>query len=143
MQEITIQEIMTTDVISVQASDLVSEVARAFREHTFHHLPIVDEDHCLVGIISRVDFERIKYGAGLFRNPKIDEYNDALFQSMRVKKIMTKDVVFLQPTDNIAFAYKIFKERSFRALPVIEKGRLVGMLTPLDVLDFYFQKVNV
>ena len=55
---------------------------------------------------------------------------------------MTKGVVHLNPSDPIKASYQVFKKIMFRALPVISKGKLVGMVTPLDILDFFFNKNN-
>ena len=110
-----------------------------FKEHSFHHIPVEDSEGSLVGIVSRTDFERIKTGTTLFRNPKVEDYNEVLYQTLLVKDIMTKGVIHLRPMDSILVAYRIFKENKFRALPVIEKGKLIGIVTPLDVLNHFFK----
>ena len=139
MQDVLIEKLMTKGVITVQYEELVTKVAEIFKTHSFHHIPIINDQQCLKGIISRTDFERIKYGVTLFRNPEIDDYNETLFQTLLAKDIMTKGVVHVMPKDSVRRAYKIFKENKFRALPVVEKGVLVGIITPLDILDYYFQ----
>ena len=113
---------------------------RIFKEHSFHHIPIVNDDESLEGIISLTDFERIKNGTSLFRNPKIEKYNEALFSTLLAKDIMTKDVKELRPNDTIFQAYEIFKKNRFRALPVIARGKLVGIITPFDMLEYFFEK---
>ena len=139
MQNITIQEIMTTDLITVRFDETVTKIAEVFKKHSFHHIPIVNADDCIEGIISRTDFERIKNGTTHFRIQNIEEYNETLFQTLLTRDIMTKGVVHLNPHDSIQDAYKIFKKNKFRALPVLSKGKLVGLVTPLDLLDFFFQ----
>lgn len=139
-QEIPVREIMTTNLITVRSNEVVTNIAEIFKTQTFHHIPIIDEMNCLVGMVSLTDFERIKNGATLFRNPKIEEYNEAVFQSLMVRDIMTKGVVHLRPMDSIQAAYKVFKENKFRALPVIEKGKLIGIVTPIDILDYFLAK---
>ena len=133
---------MTTDLITVRFDETVTKIATVFKEHSFHHIPIVNADDCIEGIISRTDFERIKSGMTHFRVHDIEKYNESLFQTLLTKDIMTKGVVHLNPNDSIQDAYKVFKKNKFRALPVISKGKLVGLVTPLDLLDFFFNQNN-
>ena len=142
MRNVTIQEIMTTELITVRFDETVTKVAEVFKENSFHHIPIVNADNCIEGIISRTDFERIKNGTTHFKIHNIEEYNATLFQTLLTRDIMTKGVVHLNPSDPIQDAYKVFKKNKFRALPVISKGKLVGMVTPLDMLDFFFNQNN-
>ena len=139
MQNLPVEKIMTTQLITVNCNDILTKVVEIFKSHSFHHIPIVDDNGKLEGIISRTDFDQLKTGGSLFRNPNKENYNKALFRSMRACEIMTKNTIELQPTDTIQKAYQIFKENKFRALPVIGKGLLVGIVTPLDLLDYFFQ----
>ena len=139
MQKVSLQEIMTTDLVTIRFDEIVTQVAQIFKKQSFHHIPVVDENNHLAGIISKIDFERIKNGATLFRNPKIEKYNEILFQTLLVKDMMTKTVVSFKPTDSIRLAYLVFKENKFRAIPILEKEKLVGIVTPLDLLDYFFR----
>ena len=138
MNNLSVQEVMSTGLITAHKDENLTKIANIFKENTFHHIPVVDDDECLVGMISRTDFDKIKSGGSLFRNPKKEEYDEALFISMLAVDIMTKDVKKLQPTDSVQKAYVIFKENKFRALPIVAKGKLVGIVTPLDMLEYFF-----
>ena len=140
MKDIQVKDVMTQNLITVKSYQTVSEVSRIFNEHSFHHIPIIHDDDSLAGIISLTDFERIKNGTSLFRNPKIEKYNEALFSTLLARDIMTKDVVELCPTDTIHQAYQIFKKNRFRALPIISKGKLTGIITPFDMIEYFFEK---
>ncbi|MEM1321337.1 MAG: CBS domain-containing protein [Bacteroidota bacterium] len=139
MENLAVKEIMTTALVTIHTNEPVSRVAQIFNQHRFHHIPIVDCAGCIAGIISLSDFERIKNGQTLFRNPKIEAYDNALFQTMLAQDMMTRDVVELRPTDSIQRAYEIFRDNKFRALPVVEKGILRGIVTPLDILNHFFK----
>ncbi|MFT5166167.1 MAG: CBS domain-containing protein [Saprospiraceae bacterium] len=139
MDELALKEIMTTDLVTIHIDKNLSYVAEIFKTKALHHIPVVDDEGSLTGIISLTDFERITVGASLFRNPEKEAYNEALLKSMLVSQIMTKDVVKLHPTDSIRAAYKIFKENKFRAIPIVGKGQLMGIVTPIDILDYFFK----
>lgn len=137
--EIHLSQIMSTNLTTLCDQDSAEKLGPIFKIKKIHHLPIVDQEGGLIGIISQTDYERVCYGASLFRNPNVDSHNETLLRSLRVVDIMTKDVKTLRPTDNIHQAFAIFKQNAFRALPIVDKGRLVGMVTPLDLLDYFFQ----
>lgn len=141
MLQTSVDSVMTKQLVTLHCNAIISEAAQVFEDCTFHHIPIVNEDGSLAGILSRTDIDRLRTGASLFANPKKADYDSVLFQSMWVRDIMTKKVVEVSPQDTIEKAYSIFKENKFRALPVVDGQQLVGILTPLDILDFFFQKV--
>ena len=132
--------IMTVQLHTVSDQDCADQLGLIFSKHKIHHVPVTDEEGRLVGIISQTDFERISYGASLFRNPNADTYNQALLRSLRVADLMTKDVKVLRPTDTVKQAYQLLKENTFRAIPIVEKGKLVGIVSALDLLSLYFEK---
>lgn len=135
-----LRTVMTPLPITLTRNDCLDKVAELFSQHKIHHLPITDEDGQLTGMVSQTDFERLKHGATLFRIPDREEYNQTLFKLTRVADIMTKDVVALSPFDTIKKAYRIFKKNNFRAIPLVEKGALIGIVTPLDLLDYFMEK---
>ena len=139
MTNVLLSEIMTPQPITVSYEDTLSNVAEIFENENIHHVPVVDEADCLCGIISKTDMDKVTHGLTLFRNPNIDEYNKSLYETTLVSTVMTKDVYTLMPSDTLEKAYKVFKSNKYRAVPVIDKGTLVGIVTPLDIIDHLLQ----
>lgn len=131
---------MTKSPISIYSEDIVTRVDEIFKESDFHHLPVTDENGILVGMVSRSDFDRICVGVSIFKKPDNEDYNQAMFRSLQVCDIMTKNVVALNSEDQIEKAYQIFSCNKFRALPVCEQDQLIGIVTPLDMLAYFFTK---
>lgn len=130
---------MSTHLITLNEEDSADQLGAIFNTHKIHHLPVIDNEGKLIGIISQTDYERIRYGASLFRNPDAESYNEALLRSLRVVDLMTKDVKVLRPTDSLSHAYQLLKHNSFRAIPIVEKGILIGIVSALDLLNHCFQ----
>jgi len=141
MRDTLVKDIMTANVITVGEFDTLLTVSQIFEEKKIHHIPVIGNDK-LIGIISSADFERSKVGKSMFVNNTIDEQNKNVLSVTLVGMVMTKQVDTIAATDTLLDAYKVFKEKTFRSLPVVENDKLVGMLTPMDFLDFYFQKTN-
>jgi len=139
MQDLRIQDIMTSTLFTVNHDDVVSEVQQLFHDNPIHHVLVVNNNGDLEGVISSSDLDRTKSGASFFRNPNKEEHDATLFRCMRVCDIMTKDVVTLQSSDSVRNAYEIFKKNKFHAIPVESRGILVGIITPIDILNYFFK----
>ena len=133
------KDVMTKNLITVHEHEIVTTVARNFEDFGFHHIPVVNSDSRLIGIISKTDVERLKLSASIFKTKKQEEYNEALFESLMVKFVMTENVTILHPEDDINMAYDVFKRNQFHALPIVDKNELVGIITPIDLLDHFFK----
>lgn len=139
-KSIPVKQIMSTDLQTVSWDTFVIEVKKIFEEQKIHHIPVIGADGKLAGIISSTDVERSKMGATLFFNPKREEYSDTLLADLPAYELMSKDLKLLTENDSIADAYNIFKTNKVRAILVTNSSeRLVGILTPLDLLDYFFK----
>jgi len=64
---------------------------------------------------------------------------------MKVKDIMTRDVITFQPDKTLHYALEIFTKKGISGAPVVEDGKLIGLITELDiikVLDIYMPKIH-
>jgi CBS domain-containing protein len=99
----------------------LEEAGSLFRKHEIHHLPVVSPEGLLVGILSQSDF--LKLAGHSLANRTAEE-------------IMTTHLAKLEPDDDIRTATSVFALNKFHALPVVENGKIVGMLTTLDLIRF-------
>ncbi|MCB0520899.1 MAG: CBS domain-containing protein [Lewinellaceae bacterium] len=138
---ITVSEIMTTDVIILSPNDTMEKVADIFRMNNIHHIPILDDNGKVVGIISQNDYHKILHGFTLFKTEKSEEYNKAILRSLLVKEVMTKQVAKLNPQDKLTVAASYFRENLFHAIPVVDRqGKLVGIVTTFDLLNYAYRE---
>lgn len=135
----TIAQIMSTPVITVGPNDTMDLVQDLFRKNTFHHIPVVDEGK-VVGILSKSDYLRLLHGFTLFKTDRSELYNDAILRSLLVGEVMTKQVATLAPEDSVELAVGFFRENLFHALPVVGKGKLVGIVTTFDLITYAFSE---
>lgn len=133
---IAVQEIMTTNPVTVLPSASLNEVREMFARHAFHHLPVAGGGGELVGIISREDFYKVAYVLSVetTRNASAKSH----FQHLSAEDIMTKYPLQLGPDDSIGLAADIFLANKFHALPIVEEGQLVGIVTSHDLLAHCF-----
>lgn len=122
-----ISEIMTRRLVTIRPTETLSRVNAIFQKHNFHHIPVVENGNRLVGIVSKEDLLKI------YRRVKTREAWDDL-DGLPVSNFMTANPVTIDPDDTIGLAGDIILTNLFHSLPVVEDGRLVGIVTSLDVL---------
>jgi len=130
--QVPLSDIMTGDLIFLHPEDSLKKVDDTFEQYNIHHIPVVDEDEKLCGIVSRIDFLKANHLFGLF--------NDNLFRELSVGDIMTESVTTAEPADTIALALGIFQKNLIRALPIVEDEKLVGLVTTYDILDYFINE---
>ncbi|HHJ51108.1 MAG TPA: CBS domain-containing protein [Phaeodactylibacter sp.] len=136
---IPVAELMTRDLIIVYPEDNLERVADIFRSHHLHHLPVVDSEGNLQGILSKTDFLSVNHFLAVFDDNRFSELMKRLYRSIKVKEVMNDKVVTIESHEPVSIAADIFRENLFHALPVVEDGKLVGMLTTYDLLNYCFR----
>jgi acetoin utilization protein AcuB len=122
---------MTRKLIAVAPTDKLAHVKAIFDEHRIHHLPVVHYT-TLVGIISKTDLHHFMRGI-------LTSDNDKLIEQSRLEyytagDIMTTGIATLSSNERINVALQVFLENLFHAIPVVDNGELVGMLTTFDIV---------
>ena len=128
-----VKDLMTRDPLTIDPQSTLKQTQSIFDQHTFRHLPVMDGDQ-LVGIISQTDFEKILEGAQLMG--KNDEKINSLLNDTRVEKIMTRHPFTIPPDTPVEEVMEIFYKVQFHAIPVIDHGKLMGIVSHHDV--FYY-----
>ncbi len=126
-----VSSIMTKSLFTVSPDDPMRIVKDIFDNNKIHHIPVVRLKK-IVGIISKSDF--LSYYTGLSRHFEDRFINETLLQLHKAEEIMTHKIAKVDPDDHIAVAVEVFKENILHALPVVENGELVGIVTVHDII---------
>jgi CBS domain-containing protein len=116
-----VRDAMTTAVVTARATDQIDTVATMLVERRHRSLPVVDDQRRLVGLVSEADI--------LGKEPLSGRTN-----GRTVASVMTKDVITLSPEDSVSSARLLIAERGLRMVPVVEDGRVVGVLSRSDLV---------
>lgn len=117
-----ISEVMTQQVITIEETGLVQEAREYFLTYSFHHLPVVDSEGKLCGMVSMLDLPNATKN-GL----------------TEIRQIMTPDPTTLEENDSIGLAADIFLANAFHAIPILEENTLVGILTTHDLIKYAYK----
>jgi CBS domain-containing protein len=116
---VKISEIMTRAAVTDQADDTVADAARKMWEQQTGSLLVMDGEE-LLGIITERDvLKAVATGVPLHET--------------RVSDAMTKDVVTVHPSASLREAAGVMAERWIRHLPVVERGKVLGILSQRDL----------
>ena len=128
-----VKDVMTKDPLTITPTQTLTEVKDIFKKHSFRHLPVIDGNQ-LVGILSETDFEKILEGARLTQRGK--EEMDFLLRETPVQRIMTPHPFTVPPDTPVEEVMEVFYKDRFHAIPVMDHGQLVGIVSQHDV--FYY-----
>jgi len=126
-----VSNFMSSKVIHASPDDGIRMTFFRMRENEVRHMPVLDEERSLVGIISDRDLRRPEW---------IDEAPDLshiynLDDNMLVRDLMSSNVMVAHTYDTILKATKVLIEHRFGALPVLNKeNEVVGILSAVDLL---------
>ncbi len=127
---IRVRDIMQTGVVTVSAGDTLSTVEDIMTLGGVRHMPVVRAG-TLVGVVSERDLLRASLsnltGFG-------QEERRAFLQVVEITRVMSAPPIVISPEAEIEDAARLLAEQRIGCLPVIEEGKLVGLVTETDVL---------
>jgi len=119
-----VKEIMTTDVKTIRPEDTVKKLAEEMVENKIGSLVVISGSGGVVGIATERDI--IEDVVLLGKSP----------EEIKVQDVMTKDLITINPSNTLEEAADVMVNHKIKKLPVIEGGRLVGIVTATDLIAY-------
>jgi CBS domain-containing protein len=139
-QGMKIESLMTRDVVSVSPDTPLKDVAALLSEKHISGMPVCGADGTVVGVVSEADILRTEQGIGpdvggrlhwFFR--RLDDEIDKL-RARTAGEAMTAPPLTVRPAEHAAVAARLMVGYRINRLPVVEQGRLVGIVTRADLV---------
>lgn len=130
-----VDDLMTSNVFALRPEDDLGALQDLMRSHDIRHVPVVDEDGDLVGLVSHRDLLR----SALIEQPVPAYLERALLERLKVRDVMVRDVESVAPDDDLRDAAQLMFENKYGCLPVVAGKRLVGILTEADFVRLMAQ----
>lgn len=124
---------MTRSVETLSPAQTLREVTELLLTHHIRHLPVVDGDFRLVGIVSDRDVKRAT--PSLHSGVDRQSYERVL-EETTVAQFMTREPTAIAPDAPLKAVARILVDSKVGALPVVDDGRLVGIVTDIDLLRY-------
>jgi len=129
MSKTTVSELMTESPRTVSADDPLVEAYDIMRALNCRHVPVVDSDGGIVGMISERDILRCALDRQDGSQPLTMRVQ---LEDQKVSTVMVAGIEVTYPEDDLEEAAQKMFENKFGCLPVLEGGRVVGILTESD-----------
>ena len=130
MKGVTVQEIMSTDVKTLERNDNLSLAQDIMKQERIRHFPVLAGSR-VVGVVSQRDLLHATLGFVMDYGEKSEK---AYLASVVVKEVMTDPAVTISPQASIKEAAALMVQRRIGCLPVVENDRLMGIVTETDIL---------
>jgi acetoin utilization protein AcuB len=131
-----VKERMTRNPITIRPDTPVTEAQAMMKREKIHHLPVLDKDEKLVGIVSEKDL--------LYASPSpastLSVYEmSSLLAKLKVEKVMSKNVVTAAEDVPLEEAARIMADRGIGGLPIVRGSALVGVITESDLFRVFIE----
>ena len=120
MKTVKAADIMTTNVITVKKDMLLTNAIALLLRWHISALPVVDDDGKMVGIVSEIDLVNLTF--------------DGNAADTTIEEIMVTDIVSFSPNTELADLVQTFSKRHLRRVPIIDEGKVVGIVSRRDIL---------
>ncbi|WP_229740569.1 CBS domain-containing protein [Gemmobacter megaterium] len=131
--------IMSRDLVTVRPDARAAQVADLFRKHGFTSIPVVDAQGGLLGVIFQLDLIRRARRDALWAQPGFGAAMTSLRSDKaaipRAAEVMTIDLPTVAPSTPVASLLPLLADGGVEAIPVLDSGRIVGIVTRTDLLS--------
>ena len=131
-----IKDIMTDKVIKAHADMPAHQLLQIIEKHGFHHIPIVDDDDHLLGIVSDRDVSKhVSPFIGTENEREVDRES----LNITAASIMSSGPITISENSRVKTASILLLEHKFSCLPVMDDDNdcMVGIITLKDILNYY------
>ncbi len=131
-----VKERMTRNPITIRPDTPVTEAQAMMKREKIHHLPVLDKDEKLVGIVSEKDL--------LYASPSpastLSVYEmTSLLARLKVDKVMSKNVVTVAEDVPLEEAARVMADKGIGGLPILRGSALVGVITESDLFRVFIE----
>jgi CBS domain-containing membrane protein len=136
-REAEVRDLMTEHVFALQPADDLEALYDLMDAHHVRHVPIVDREGDLVGLVTQRDLARSALGA---QDVLPLSMQQEILRRRKVREIMATEVETVEPDESLKVAAGMLLENKIGCLPVVEGEHLVGILTEADFVRQYTER---
>lgn len=144
-----VKEVMTRKVRTVRQNTSYSEILKLLIDHKISGVPVVNKKGAVIGIVSEKDLFHKLFPSqrAFYEDPEYYMNFDRLERDANAVKnitaghIMSKDIVSIGPDEHVLKACSLFIKHKIRRLPVIDNGKLVGIVSTNNIYKHFLARV--
>ncbi len=137
-----IDKSMTTGVVTIGEDEGILAGREIMAEHGFRHLPVVDKNNTLIGIVTDRDIRSAM--PSTFVDEEEGKKERECISQLKIKDIMTTNPITLSPTNTLEDALLLMQKMRVGAFPVVDqRGRVVGIISIRDLLGAFINVLGI
>ena len=136
-QHTPVSTIMSKNIIALTLSDDLERAEVLFNRHKIKHIPVVSGE-VIIGMLSYTDLMRISFAESA--DEENNSVDSVVYNMFTIEQVMVKNVVTVNSETTIKEVAQILADREFHALPVVDDGALVGIVTTTDLLNYFIKQ---
>lgn len=133
MSNLRVRDLMTANVLVVGPDDSVTKLRDLMADKHIRHIPVVEDEGDLIGVVSDRDLLSRALGSDTDLPLSLQA---ELLDADKVRDVMTWDVETVDVDEDVTIAAQVMLDNKYGCLPVLEEGRLAGILTEADFVRF-------
>ena len=137
-QNIPVSSIMSTQLIILNTTDSLEKAEHLFKKHKIRHIPVIEGRNKIVGMLSLTDLLRISFADGAYEEE--DDIESVVYEMFTLSQVMAKKIKSVTPQTSIKEVAELLASREFHAVPVVDEGDLVGIVTTTDLIKYLLKQ---
>jgi CBS domain-containing protein len=137
-QNIPVSTIMSTQLVILNTTDSLEKAEHLFKKHKIRHIPVIEGQKKIVGMLSLTDLLRISFADGAYEDE--DDIESVVYEMFTLSQVMAKKIKSVSPQTSIKEVAELLAAREFHAVPVVEQGDLVGIVTTTDLIKYLLKQ---
>ena len=149
-RDIPVADLMEKDPVTTRPGMSLIELVAQLKRYGFRAMPVVDDDDKLVGVVSETDLFLKEKGVpfSIEKVPTLlgemiaeDELQDfEPTRRVKVEEVMSGTIVTIEPDATLEDAAMLMFKRHFSLIPVVEDGKLIGVVRRIDILQRLYRE---
>ena len=124
-----IHALMVSDPITISAHASISDAIELMKVNSIRHLPVVAEENLLEGFLTLADLKQ-----GLI---------PSMLGDLNLRDLMITEPITVRPEDDVEIAAQLIYKHKIGGMPVVDNGRLVGIITATDILRTFIDMMGI
>jgi CBS domain-containing protein len=131
-----VSAIMSKDVITLNRTDDLDTAEHLFKKNKIRHIPVVSGKE-IMGMLSLTDLLRISFAGAM----DDEETSDTIVYNMfTIEQIMAQNLISVTSSTTIKEVAELLSKKEFHAIPVVDDGELMGIVTTTDLINYLIQQ---
>lgn len=137
-ENIPVSTIMSTQLVILNTTDSLEKAEHLFKKHKIRHIPVVEGQQKIVGMLSLTDLLRISFADGAYEDE--EDIESVVYEMFTLSQVMAKKIRSVSPDSSIREVAELLAAKEFHAVPVVDNGNLVGIVTTTDLIKYLLKQ---